>query len=117
MSPEFPQPMKTIIEAFRQAAIRTGVQDPATFNRWAARVRACYKLLRRTKEGREAIISLVGDPNVHVRFWAASYALQWVPGIARAALEKIRDSEGWDLSFTAEITLKEFDKGTLSFDC
>jgi hypothetical protein len=104
-----------LIAEYRQAAIGVASNDPATNNKNADKIHACYKILRQTEEGRARIVQLISDDNRHVRLWAASHSLQWVPDVARAALEALRDSSG-PASFEAKWTLIELDEGSLSFD-
>jgi hypothetical protein len=105
-----------LIEKYRQNAIGMGnISDPKKANKCHDAVHACYKVLRETKEGREAIIRLLKDAQPEVRCGAAAHSLQWVPELARPVLEALRDSWG-PCSFEAEMVLKEYDKGRLTFD-
>jgi hypothetical protein len=52
------------------------------------------------------------DPNV--RLWAAAHSLEWTPQAAQVELERLIDNGGM-LGFEAETTLKEYQKGRLSF--
>ena len=104
-----------LLAAYREAALGTGSKDPQQNNKNADKLHACYKRLRETKDGRDGIAGLVSDENPHVRGWAAAHSLQWVPGIARPALEALRDDDG-AAALAAKWTLKEFDDGCLSFD-
>ena len=49
------------------------------------------------------------------RCTAAAHSLQWTPETARGVLEDLRDSNGRN-SFEAEMVLREYDNGRLSFD-
>jgi len=109
--------VKDLLAHYRQAAENTSepMKNPREHNKWADKLHACYKELRKSAEGRAGIVDLIGDPNPHVRAWAAAHSLMWAPDVARPALEAERDAGGL-LGFEAEIVLDEFDKGELSFD-
>ena len=106
---------KDIIARYRQGAITTCDPDPKKANKGAKQLHACYKILRESKEGREALIGLMEDSDPSVRCWSAAECLQWNPDAARRVLEMLRDSQG-PFSFDAEMTLKEYDNGRLKFD-
>ena len=89
--------------------------SPTEANRAHDEIHEAYRLLRRTSEGREAISRLMDDANPGVRLWAAAHSLFWKPECARAVLEGLA-AEGGLLAFTAEMTLREFDAGRLTFD-
>jgi hypothetical protein len=108
------------IRRYREAAQGTARlmdaanMDPKKVNKCADEVRAQYIILRRTEEGRTAIISLISHEDPSVRLLAASHSLEWEPAAAKEVLEELRDSNG-PVSFEAEMTLKEFEKRRLSF--
>ena len=106
----------SLVKQYRQGALGTAdVSNPQEANEAQAQMHACYKVLRETEAGREAIITLMGDVEPSVRCWAAAHSLQWRPDCARDILKTLRDSSG-PYSITAEMTLEEFDAGRLSFD-
>ncbi len=73
----------------------------------------------RVEERRRAHIeALMGDPDPGVRLMAASEVLLWDPEPARQVLQRLDDdrSAPWQHSFSAKITLREFDAGRLKFD-
>jgi len=108
--------IEDLIARYRQSAIATGnVSDPKIANKGAKQLHGCYKVLRDSEVGRQALIGLMDDPEPSVRCWAAAECLQWKPDVARRVLESLRDSQG-AFSFDAEMTLEEFDKGRLTFD-
>ena len=108
---------RLLIAEYRQAALASDeLVDVPRQNQSADTVHACYKLLRATEEGRIAIVELMSDPSPHVRAWAAAHSLAWSPAIAKKVLEALRDEDVFPYSFDAQLTLKEFEKGTLSFD-
>lgn len=88
---------------------------PDEANRAHDEMHDAYRLLRTTSEGREAISALMDDGNPGVRLWAAAHSLFWKPDRARAVLKRLA-AEGGLLGFTAEMTLREFDAGRLTFD-
>lgn len=104
-----------LLKTYREAAAKTRDPNPRIANRWVDKLHRAYKELRESEQGREAITTLLSDPSVDVRVWAASHVLRWAPETARPVLEQIRDSKRlW--SFDAEMVLREFDKGTLGRD-
>ncbi len=108
--------IKDIVARYRQGAIaNSDISDPKKANRGAKQLHACYKILRESEEGREALIGLMDDPEPSIRCWASAHSLQWKPDSARRSLEALRDSKG-HYSITAEMTLKEYDNGRLKFD-
>lgn len=104
-----------LLKEYRLAAEGTSNPDPDEANKYYDKIHPIYKKLRETKDGRDGITALISDPSPHVRIAAAAHSLSWAPEIARKALEELRDSKG-PRSFEAEMTLKEYEKGTLSFD-
>jgi hypothetical protein len=88
--------------------------DPGNANRCADELHAQYVVLRQTQAGRDAVTSLITHAEPSVRLWAAAHSLEWAPDVARVALEELRDSGG-PVSFEAKWTLKEYEKGRLSF--
>jgi len=108
--------LSQLVSRFRQSAIRAAdLSDTPSQHRAAKEVQACYQELRLSEEGREALIALISDPSPYVRLCAASRSLQWEPGVARVALESLRDNDGPG-AFEAKWTLREYDEGNLSFD-
>jgi hypothetical protein len=101
---------------YREGAIATEhISTPKKAKKGHDELHACYKRLRQSEAGRRAIMDLMNDAEPSVRLWAAAHSLQWAPNEARRVLESLKDAQG-RCSFTAEITLVEFDKGRLSFD-
>ena len=79
-------------------------------------VHKCFKILRKTAEGQEALEALLLDSNPYVRQWAGAHCLfLGVPPSARDVLEALRDSDGPG-SFDAKMVLREFERGRLTFD-
>jgi hypothetical protein len=71
--------------------------------------------LRATPGGRAGISELINDPIPTVREYAATHALFWNEGRARAELEAQAASDGL-AAFGAEMVLREFDAGRLKAD-
>lgn len=107
--------VKELLQNYRDGAAGTGDPVAKVANKWQKKMHACYKILRETEEGRNGIIALMTDDDCGVRVWAAAHSLRWASELARQTLEQLRDSGG-ERSFEAEMTLKQFDKGCLSFD-
>lgn len=100
---------------YQQSADRTSETDPNVANEFQKQMHACYKWLRESEAGRQGITALIDDPSPSVRCWAAAHSLTWALEKARAALISLRNGKD-PCSFDAEMTLNEFDKGTLSFE-
>ena len=108
--------IKDAVVRYREGAIaNSDFSNPKKANKGARQLHACYKILRESEEGRDALLGLMEDPEPSVRCWAAAHSLQWRPDSARRALEALRDSNGC-YSATAQITLVEYDSGRLEFD-
>ena len=116
MGDEANRELAELLARYRAAAMGTDDSDTKRQHRCADTVHACYKALRQTEDGRKGLAGLMSDPSPSVRVWAASHSLAWAPATARATLESIRTSGVFPHAFDADITLEEFDKGTLSFD-
>jgi hypothetical protein len=113
--------VRVLIERYREGllamdSIRPGEDRGA--RRWNANVHEVQRAqleLRKTPEGRAAITELIDDPVPTVAHWAASHALFWSEGKARAYLESERARQDVG-GFEAEMTLREFDAGRLRHD-
>lgn len=104
------------VQDYRAAAIETSLRnDPEKANQAHDRLHKLYKSLCTTSDGREAIARLMADSDPNVRLWAASHSLFWKPDDARRVLEQIAACGGL-LAFDAEMVLKQFDAGRLTFD-
>lgn len=108
--------IKATVARYRAGAIaHSDSSDPEKANRGAGEVHTCYKLLRSSPAGREALGRLMDDPEPSVRCWAAAECLQLDPARAVHVLMSLRDSKG-PYSTTAETTLEEYGKGRLDFE-
>lgn len=113
--------IENLLEKYREAALKAGdITNTPKQHYWFDKSHEYYKKLKESEEGRNGIIKLMNDENVHVRLAAAAHSLQWVENKARKVLEDIQNS---DLDFedvhakiSAKYTLIEFDKGNLKFD-
>jgi hypothetical protein len=104
-----------LLAVYRDGAEGTSSSDPRLANKWQRKMHGCYKRLRETPQGRAGITALMGDSSPHIRCWAAAHSLEWELERAKSTLDSLRDSGG-PCSIDAEMTLKEFSKGGLSFD-
>lgn len=75
-------------------------------------VKAFSAILGHGKAGREAILSLCDHENESVRSWAAAHSLKYDATKAEKTLTGLSEGQGL-LAFSAEMTLKEWKKGTL----
>lgn len=115
MTPEKKDDIETLFLQYIQGADGTKNKNPKIANKSHDRMHVAFKILRESEEGRQKIISLLDHEGPHVRLWAAAHSLKWVPDEAKLVLEALRDSDGPG-SISAGITLKEFEKGSLSFN-
>jgi len=113
------QSIEDLIKIYLESAIghAQATINPKAANKCHDKMHAAYKILRETPEGRKAISNLMSNNAASVRCWAAAHCLAWYPDKARQVLTELQNSnDDWAYSFSAEMTLKEFEKGTLSFD-
>ncbi len=105
------------LEQFRNSAIKAGdFSDPKAQNKASRKLQASYKTLCLTEEGKAGLIALMSDSNAGVRLSAAARCLQWDPEQAESVLEALRKLNIFPISFEAEMTIEQFNKGNLSFD-
>jgi len=109
--------VKEILKKFGDAAGRNVDDDPREANKAHDEVHACYKVLKNTEAGRQGIIGMMSDENPHIRLVAAARSLPWCTEQARNVLEALCTADvPWQVTFSAEMVLKEYDKGRLTFD-
>lgn len=78
-------------------------------------VQDVYRELRsRGKSAQNVLLGLLDHPNEAVRGWAAFHALEFAPEKGEPVLEALSRSLGIS-GFNAEMTLKEWRKGSLKF--
>ncbi|WP_164013908.1 DUF2019 domain-containing protein [Pyxidicoccus trucidator] len=77
--------------------------------------RVWMELRGRGEEGRSALVRLMGSSNPHVRGWAASHVLEFKPQAAEAELARLAQGPPSIVRLNAEMTLKEWKTGTLTF--
>ena len=107
--------LDSLMEQYRSGAAMTGSTNPDIANAGHTQLHTAYKQLRQTESGQSAISSLMMDENPYGRLWAAAHFLRWRTDEARDILVQLVRSKGAG-SFDAEMTLQEFDSGTLTFD-
>jgi hypothetical protein len=89
--------------------------DHSEANRQHDTIQDVYRELRsRGKSAQNVLLGLLEHPNEAVRGWAAFHALEFAPNEAEPVLEVLSESPGIS-GFNAEMTLKEWRKGTLKF--
>lgn len=105
------------LRAWRAAAARN-LDGAERANRLFDEQRKDLLRLRVDDRGRATIESLMIDPDAGVRLMAASEVLLWDPEPARVVLQRLAadDAAPWQHSFSAKMTLKEFDAGRLKSD-
>ncbi len=108
-------PIADLVSQYTQAAEGTSNPDPKQANKSHDIMHIYYKKLRQTDAGRTGITELLNNHSPAVRCWAAAHSLAWATEQAKAVLIALRDAKG-PRSFTAEMTLIEFEKGRLSFE-
>ena len=88
---------------------------PKVTNRAAHKVAAVYRELRRRGgNARDALLPLLLSDDLGVQGWAAAHALEFAPERGRAILEFLAKKEG-SIGFSAQMTLKVWNEGTLRF--
>ena len=78
-------------------------------------VAAVYRELKRRGRGAQRLIrSLLYSPELGLRAWAASHALEFAPDEGVPVLEALSKEPKW-LGFSAQMTLKIWRDGKLTF--
>jgi hypothetical protein len=105
--------------AFRRSAAAHGAGaldggDPKETNRAADEIVEVVRLLREEQDqGRQFLTDLLGEENVSVRIWAATYLLPLDAEQAVFALEKAAKADKTIIGFGAEMVLREWRAGRL----
>jgi alpha-ketoglutarate-dependent taurine dioxygenase len=91
--------------------------NPQEANQVFAALHICYKRLRDSHAGREAITGLLNDPVIAVRLSAAAHCLSWEPDLAQKVLEDIeREPTAGLYAVDAKWTLRSYRQGKLNLD-
>lgn len=81
------------------------------------RIMALWKELKdRGNEGQAALLALMASSHPHVRVWAAAHVLEFHPRQAEAELERLANGPPSMIRLDAEMTLKQWRAGKLSFE-
>ncbi len=109
----------SLLKAYRDSAsahrTATNEGDSRRGNREHDVLAAVYRELRgRGMTTQRSLLGLLDDPDLGVRGWAASHAMEFAPEEGRPVLEELAQSGGI-LGFSAAMTLKEWQKGNLRF--
>lgn len=109
-----------LLDSYRRAAkihaSCTLSGDNETGNPQADTIASIYRELRvRGDDARRALLDLLEDEEIGVRFWAAAHALEIAPAKGVSVLEALALSEPWQVATSAETTLKVWKKGELRF--
>ena len=90
--------------------------DNRSANRHADIVAAVYRELRaRGRDAQLALMPLLEDPDPDIRVWAAGHALEFAPEDGEKVLTEMAAAFKGLIGWSAEMTLKEWRKGTLRF--
>ena len=90
--------------------------DSKSANRHADVLAAVYRELRaRGRDAQLALMPLLNDPDPNVRVWAAGHALEFAPEDGEKVLTEMAAAFKGLIGWSAEMTLKEWRKGTLKF--
>ena len=73
------------------------------------------ELRRRGPDAQRALLDLLGDPDLGVRCWAASHALEFSPLDGERVLSEVASLPKSLAGFSARMTLKQWRDGKLRF--
>lgn len=105
--------LKEYITAASAQGTATSTGDYRKANSQHDRVQAIYREFRsRGKSAQHVLLGLLGYPDEAVQCWAACHALEFAPQEAEPVLEKLSSCQSI-CGFNAEMTLKEWRKGSL----
>jgi hypothetical protein len=104
----------TLLQMHEERALDRGA---TRWNRLLKKMQRIHLELRATHTGRRGISDLIEDDCITVRLWSATHALEWDRTRARAELERLAGGSDDNLyAFDAQMTLREFDAGSLRTD-
>lgn len=109
------QLLRLYADAATRHAVATENGDYRSANREHDTIAAVYRELRkRGSEAQMELIPLLDHPDLGVKAWVASHALEFAPERGKQALEELANQPGL-LGHTARTTLLEWFKGRLRF--
>jgi len=113
-------PVAALIEMYATAAATHGEAtesgDYKTGNRHYRIVESVYRELRsRGLEAQRALLPLLARAEPGVRGWAAAHALEFAPTEGEPVLAALAAVKASLVGLSAEMTLKEWRRGTLRF--
>jgi hypothetical protein len=108
-----------LVARYKNAASRHGQAtqgaDPSIGNAEAETLASAYRELRR-RGSRPALLVLLESPDLGVRSWAATHAMDFAPSEGEPVLTALAESkESGLIGLSAEMTLTEWRKGRLRF--
>lgn len=81
---------------------------------WYKKMDTCFRTLRDTGKLSE-IVDLLEHENKQVKLWVSTHLLVFDESLAKNALQSIANDSSSMESFTADMTLKEWDQGNLTY--
>ena len=113
-------PIQELIESYRAAAQRHATASASGRHRVANRnfdsLATLYRELKsRGDPGRNALRSLLRDAVSAVRMWAAAHSLEFAAEEAEPVLLALATGAPGPLRLSAEMTLRQWQKGQLKF--
>ena len=105
------------LEKFISACIEKGKYEELGNSKMGNRqyniIKSCYLALKKLDQ-LDNMVGLLEHENPYVRLWAASYMLPIAPIKSEGALKELSTLKGKPVAFSAQMTLQEWRKGTLS---
>jgi hypothetical protein len=111
--------LNELLESYARAARRhvdatTGGDYRAANSNQEILAQIYREIRRRGAEAQREFLKLIAHPDEAVRGWSAGHSLEFSPDQAHRVLEEIAAGPGiW--SFVAQVTLEEWEQGTLKF--
>jgi hypothetical protein len=104
------------IEAAAAHGEATERGDSEAANKSADQVASAYKILREHgQKAQHKLLPLLNDPNMGVRLWAGSHALDFAPAEGERVLLSLQNQQSSLLGFSASMTLAQWRQGKLKF--